>query len=428
MTAASDAESLFQAYLEAEAAGRYQQAFDYLEQLELRHPDYRDVQRRRQQYLELGYRHGQSLLPPPAHVHLADPPVPQPPARRGWSTGTVVLVSCAGCLGLSAIVAVVLLYAVTTAVTSVSNRIANAVESGEAQTVAEGILGAVATATGGGAESNRAPGGPPRPTATPVEREMPTDPPRSLKYADLEITAKKGTISNRLPGELPRYRSDGATLELTLAAVNPTAESARIDAGQLQLKLQDGSIHRAPLNIGVQARDSVDTRIRFEVPLTATWTGAQLTIDQLGKEPGVLPLDGPVPAKQFPAKLAGGAEVSVPTPPVTYKLIDVAVDLDGAGTRAPVGTWFVIFGVLASNRDNRLDAFVGPGSFRLFVDGTPMTHQRLNPAAEAVGAGRSKEFRVTFTIPAATNSVELELGEADKGAKRIPVDLKTAKP
>ncbi|MBI3965707.1 MAG: DUF4864 domain-containing protein [Chloroflexi bacterium] len=98
MAANDSAEGLYQAYLTAEAAGNYQQAFDYLYQVEQRFPGYRDASGRLQAYTQQGYRPSAPTAPPP-------PSTPPPLARdsapaagrrgRNW-----LLTGVLGCVGL----------------------------------------------------------------------------------------------------------------------------------------------------------------------------------------------------------------------------------------------------------------------------------------------------------------------------------------
>ncbi len=278
----------------------------------------------------------------------------------------------------------------------------------------------------GASASIKATAAAPKPKIAQVERALAIPPFRTFQYADLQFSVTQGLITNRNPLDPTKLRKDQATLQLTISANNPTKTFARI-VGEWQLKLADGTTIKDKLDKSVQAGQTQEFELSDDVPLNATWQGAQLTLTEPGKEPAVLPLDGNVPAAQYPAKIPAGQETSLTSPQVKFKINEASVDLDGANKRAPVGKRYLVFKIVASCSD-KYSCLVSPQSFRVFADGATIQPDTVTPVADAVKEGASEEFQVVFLIPATTNSAELELGEAGKVTAKATLDLKSAKP
>jgi len=284
--------------------------------------------------------------------------------------------------------------------------------------------------TGGGLSSNpgaaaspkSAPNSPPGVLAvTPAavaatERLLPTTPPPAFTYAGLLFTLKKGVISTVAAAGDPN-------MTLTLVAENPTKDGISISAGQLQVKLGDGTVAQAPFSPSVGARDSEESEIGFKVPATATWSGAQLSFNELQKEPAVLPLDGPVPPTPYPAKLTALGEAKVPDAQMTYTLRGGSTDLDAGGKRVGLGQRYVILSVHVSTAYPPGYA-VGSDNFRLVVNGVSKAPEAIDPCCEVVLPGKDKDFQMAFAVPAAAAAGELEVGEAGKGTAKISLSLK----
>ncbi len=192
----------------------------------------------------------------------------------------------------------------------------------------------------------------------------------------------------------------------------------------MQVKLANDLVVKKPVELNVQARDTVPLALDLEVPPEATWSGAQLGLDENDKEPASIALDGPVTETSFPQTLAVANEVNVKEPNLNYKVTKAVLDLDGPGVRAAKGKRFVLLTVIASNKDSKFDAYVGPESFRITADGTSIAAMQITPAAEAVKALNSQEFRVAFVIPQSAKSATLVLGEANKDTGNIPLAFK----
>ncbi|MBI3969051.1 MAG: hypothetical protein HY329_25710 [Chloroflexi bacterium] len=87
MASEHSAEAIYRAYGEAEAGGRYQEAFDALHTLEQRHPGYRDVRDRYQQYVQAGYRPSPTVAGAPGGSSSSLPPSAVGPVRTGPQSG-----------------------------------------------------------------------------------------------------------------------------------------------------------------------------------------------------------------------------------------------------------------------------------------------------------------------------------------------------
>lgn len=313
-------------------------------------------------------------------------------------------------------------FLVTRTVSNVTNSISTGLS--EIGTSVATTATALAKDTGSGINPGSF-GGQSGPTAVPVERVLSTTPPRSFKYADLQFTVTKGVISNK---DTAGSNPDVAALDLTLSVTNPTKDYVGVNTGLMQLKLGNGAVYKKRFDTGIQARDTNEYTLSFEVPLTTTWQGAQLSLDESDTEPATVVLEGAAPAPQYPLKLAAGAEATVKSPPLTYKLKDGLVDLDGMGKRAAKDKRYLVLSVVVSNKEQVGNVFVGSENFRIIVNGTPMSAEKLSPAAKAVDPLSEQEFQMAFLVPASATTAELQVGEASKDTASIPLDLKGAKP
>ena len=127
---------------------------------------------------------------------------------------------------------------------------------------------------------------------TKIARTLSTDPPVTFRYASIDFTVKKALITNELPHFQGHYSDTDATIYLTLSATNDNIYDTRISSGLLDLKLGSED-YKKPVDTGVQSRDTQSIDFEWDsVPLTTTWAGAQLNINQEGKEPvtGATPL------------------------------------------------------------------------------------------------------------------------------------------
>jgi len=130
--------------------------------------------------------------------------------------------------------------------------------------------------------------GPTTTSGPPFERPLQLATPRTLKYADLQITVTKGLISNRAPDVSQADNSNPATADITLQVRNTLNDAVRIRSGLWQLRLGNGAVYKTPFEDNFEARDTQERKISFRVPLNAEWAGAQLTFDEQGKEAATL--------------------------------------------------------------------------------------------------------------------------------------------
>ena len=280
---------------------------------------------------------------------------------------------------------------------------------------------AFAVEFGSGFESLLTPG----PTPVPIERTLDTATPRTFTYANAEFTVERGVITNKLSDDPPIYLPDTASLDLALSVTNPTGGSISLYNGLLKVRLADGTEVQEQFNQGIAPRDTGEFDFSFEVPITATWEGAVLSLDELEKEPATIPLSGEMPQPNYPATLPDGAEATTGEPAVTFTIDDAALDLDAFNTRADLGKRFLIFAVDASSQAT---ALIGSDSFRLVIDGTPQAADFIDPVAEVISQDDDKEFTVAFQVPAEATRVELAVGDVNGETKTIPFDLAAAQP
>jgi hypothetical protein len=280
---------------------------------------------------------------------------------------------------------------------------------------------ALAVEFGSGFESLLTPG----PTPVPIERTLDTATPRTFTYANANFTVVRGVITNKLSDDPPLYLPDSASLDLELSVTNPTGGSISLYNGLLKVRLADGTQVQEQFNQGVAPRDTGEYEFSFQVPVTATWEGAVLSLDELEKEPATIPLSGEMPQPNYPATLPAGAEATTTEPPITFTIKDAALDLDASNSRAELGKRFLIFTVVASSKTT---ALVGSDSFRLVIDGTPQAADSITPVAEVVSLDADKEFVVAFQVPATATKVELAVGDVNGETKTIPFDLAAAQP
>lgn len=229
------------------------------------------------------------------------------------------------------------------------------------------------------------------------------------------------------------FLGDKENLTILVARAAARLPGASAEAKHaLELKLGDTSVYKKPFEDSVQARETKEVEISAEVPVSATWDQAQLTLDENGKEPAVLPLYGPAPEAEYPVELQAGDKASVKSPAPTYTVSRASLDLDGAdqysaAARAPKGKRFLNLSMNVLSKD-KYPALVGTENFHVLVDGASQPAEAVYPVAEALDPERSKDIQVSFLVPASTTKVELEVGAKDNCTARIPLDLGKATP
>ncbi len=274
--------------------------------------------------------------------------------------------------------------------------------------------------------SNAGIGSPLSPGASPVEQAIANPTSRGFKYANLEFKLTQGVISTQPGSDLGASNPNGAQLKLTLAITNPTKEVIRVSAGLFQIKLGNGTVLKQPVDLSLQARDTKPYDLLFNVPLASKWEGAQLQLDEKDKEPVLMALDGRVTTSPYPITLAADTEARVEKPKVTYKLTSASLDLDAQGERVEKGKYFLVMSILASNREDKSEVYVGDENFRLMIDGKPQSPDKIDPVATGVKELGKQDFALAFAIPQAAKSVTLEVGEPGKGAATLALELNAA--
>jgi hypothetical protein len=258
--------------------------------------------------------------------------------------------------------------------------------------------------------------------ASPFERPLQLTETRTLKYANLQFTLTKAVISNRVANDQPQDNANLALADLTFSVVNTLKDGVGIKNGMWQLQLGDGSVYKRPYEDSLAPRDTKERMISFRVPAGAQWNGAKLTLDEQGKEPATLALDGPAGPQQYPVKLASGGETTTKEPVMTYTILGATVDVDGAGQRAALGKRYLNLSVRVANKETS-DSFL-PEFFRLMIDGVPSAPENMSDNSVVNGQG-SQDVTLSFVIPESATKVELEVGKpAIQQTARIPIALK----
>ena len=262
-------------------------------------------------------------------------------------------------------------------------------------------------------------------TASPLERPLQLTQTRTMKYAGLQFTLTKAVISNRVANDQPQDKANMALADLTFSVVNTLKDGVGIRSGMWQLKLGDGSVYKRPYEDNLAPRDTKELMISFRVPPSSEWKGAQLTLDEMDKEPATLILDGPALPQQYPAKLASGDETTTKEPVMTYTILAAVMDVDGAGQRATLGKRYLNLSVRVANKEagGGGGAFL-PEFFRLMIDGSPSAPENMSDN-NIINGQSSQDITMSFVIPESATNVELEVGKPDiQETARIPIALK----
>jgi hypothetical protein len=237
---------------------------------------------------------------------------------------------------------------------------------------------------------------------------------------------KKALITNELPHSQGHYSDTDATIYLTLSGTNDNTSDVRISSALIDLTLGSEE-YKKPIDTGVQSRDTQSIDFEWDsVPLTTTWSGATLNINQEDKEPVIVSLDNPQPS-QYPIKLMPGTDVVAGSSPITYSVTLAQMGLDGISSntllqQADLDSRFVTIKFSATNQSSTGDAYVGPEDLVLRADDKPIKADYLDPGAEAVQPLHMAKFTGWFEVPADTKSLVLEVGNAGNIAQ-IPLTM-----
>jgi hypothetical protein len=265
------------------------------------------------------------------------------------------------------------------------------------------------------------------PEASRFERQLSVAPERTLTYATLRFAVTKAVISNRVQDE---PRADGrnpAVADLTLNIVNASRDAVRVEGGQWQLRLADGSVYKQPYSDVLEPRNTHERRISFPVPMDAQWMGASLTLDEKDKEPATMSLDGPVSPAPFTIQLATGGQANTAGPAMKFTILTGTADLDGVGERAPLGKRYLHLSVrVTDNEAGSADQFL-PEFLRLAIDGAPYVPEHMSDN-NVIAAHSSQDVTMSLLIPATATRAELEVGKPEiQQTAKIALDLKGVK-
>jgi hypothetical protein len=275
--------------------------------------------------------------------------------------------------------------------------------------------------------SSSPPDGSAQATASPFERQLQLTSTRTVKYANLQFTVTRAVISNRAPDNQPVDDANPAFADITLSVVNTQQGGVGIRDALWQLQLGDDSVYKQTYSDNLGGRDTKERKISFRVPMAAQWNGAQLTLDEQGKEPATILLDGTAPPPRYPTTLSQGGEANTKGPAMTYTILSANVDVDSVGERAALDKRYLNLSVRVADKDTESAGQFLPEFFRLVVNGSPSTSENMSEN-NIINPQSSQDITMSYVIPANATSVELEVGKPDiQETARIPIDLRTVK-
>jgi len=267
----------------------------------------------------------------------------------------------------------------------------------------------------------------PTPTVVPVSRPLTASLPRQAQYANLQFSVSGGTITNQIPAAATNHESllprNRAHAYVGLKVNNPTTNGIVADANLIALRLIDGQRYQEESGWGnwIESQSSMEGKLYFTVPLTATWEGAQLLIGKADKEPASIPLDGPPAQARYPLVLNNKGQATVQE--VDYEIQSAAVDLDSEGKRADTGRRFLKFSLRIFNHNRAGNGVtITAANFRLVTGGDLLAP--VKAPSEYVLASSILQAEVVFDLPASTGRAELQVGDVgDSETRRLPVNI-----
>jgi hypothetical protein len=292
-----------------------------------------------------------------------------------------------------------------------------------------GVFVVLGCSTVGKLISSGGPGGnqsadPAKPAASPIERQLQLQQPRVLNYADLQFTATKAVISNRIEDMLPIDNTKPEIADITFSVVNTLKEGVRIESGLWQLRLGDGSVYKQVYQDVFEPRDTKERKISFRVPANSQWTGAQIVLDQQDKEPATLILDGSISPSQYPVNIPTSGVDTVAKEPsnLTYNIVKATLDLDAYGKRAALDKRYLTLTVRVTDKGAGGGGYFLPEYFRLLTDGNPS--QPENSSDSELNSGGTQDYTMAYVVPKNVSMVDLEVGKPDEGPTgKIHIDL-----
>jgi hypothetical protein len=264
-----------------------------------------------------------------------------------------------------------------------------------------------------------------------LDRPLDLSTPRVLRYANLEMTVQRATITTEVrPAARPlgELAPDQAFAYLDLRVVNPTDRQVTIQRAAIDLIL-DGESYRDHSNWSAfdfwEAQTNKTVQSIFIVPRTATWAGARLRVTQADREPGEIALDGPPTESLFPIAVAARGEATADN--VTYSIVNVEVDIDGDGQRAASGERFVRIRVRVTNNNAGSGGkLVGQNTCRLIIDGVPQSSQRF--WSDVLRSNDSTAGTLLFSVPENATAADLQVGEPGGETATIALTINVSAP
>lgn len=283
---------------------------------------------------------------------------------------------------------------------------------------------------------------------TVTAEEVELDVPRSVVYANLEVTVHSVTVSNATPGTY--LDEEPAPGDQSYAFVETTIEAELADPGD-RLAVEDVELEPAsgaPIDAegvdfgsGVTIEPGVanELTLAFPVDEASDLDGAELVIGEQGRVPARLPLDGPVEEDPYPVEIEvsgsgtvdyeGGCDNATGT----FEVVGAEVDLDAGADhgdeaiepnqskRAVDGErWLRVRVQTVATAGTCGGTIVDDAAFRLLVDGLPTA--TLNRDNELLDNGAGTEFVWGWTVPVDAELV-LQVGLVDGATVEVPIDL-----
>ena len=282
----------------------------------------------------------------------------------------------------------------------------------------------ISSSGGSGSGGNQTPD-PAKPAASPVEIQLKLNQPRVLNYANLQFTATKAIISNRVDDMLPIDNTKPEIADITFSVVNTLKDAVRIQSGLWQLHLTDGAVYKQVYSDAFEPRDTKDRKISFRVAANSQWTGAQIVLDEQDKEPATLVLDGAIPPPEFPANIATSGVDTIAREPskLTYNIIKATLDVDAYGKRSALDKRYLNLTVRVTDKGaGSGGGYFLPEYFRLLTDGDPS--QPENSSDSNLNFGGTQDYTMSYVVPKNVSMVDLEVGKPSVGeTEKIHIDL-----
>ena len=302
--------------------------------------------------------------------------------------------------------------------------------------------GEEAETTTGASETTEA--GPARLESEAVDLDLP----RSVVYANLEITIRSVTVSNATPGtyleDEPAPGDDSYAYVETTIEHELTDPGDRVDVEVFALELADGSAvdgEEVDFSSTVTIDPGVASELTVAFPVEGAddLDGAVLVVEESGRVPARLPLDGAVDDDPYPVSVpvSGSGTVSYEggcnNATGTFEVTGAEVDLDAGADHADKALepneskrakvderWLRVTVRVIAQSGTCGGTIANDDAFRLFVDDLPTAP--LNRDNELLENGAGTEFIWGWTVPVDAELV-LQGGVADGTTVDVPFEL-----